>query len=105
VDELREWYSSGQKRYPEEITPEMFRLWYVTDGWNRSNQVRIRCKQQSDEPDYIISLVQQLNFVDNATFDEEYGVLRISNQSSREFWRKFDPLPSFEYKWPSDDEL
>lgn len=100
VNKLNDWYSTGKKRYPESITKEMFRMWYVTDGWNSRNNIRVRCVDQSDLANETISKIDNLKFVSSSTFDEGRGTIRISSEDSREFFRTTSPPPGFEYKWP-----
>lgn len=100
VDNLLQWYSSGKKRYPDKITTEMLRMWYVTDGWNQENRIRIRCKQQSDRPEDIKQIMSSIDI--NHTFDSDRGVIRISSKDSRKFLSSTSPPPGFKYKWQNE---
>jgi hypothetical protein len=99
VDELNEWYKTGQKRYPNNITMEMLRMWYVTDGWNHNNSIRIRCKQQSDRFDEVIKLLKQIGI--DAEADATHGTIRVSSSDSDKFFDMTEAPPGFEYKWPN----
>lgn len=98
IDELSGWYDSGQKRYPNTMTGEMLRMWYVTDGWNHNDSMRIRCKQQSDRFDKVISLLDSIDIT--AIADESHGTIRITSEDSTEFFNSTEAPPGFEYKWP-----
>lgn len=96
--ELRGWYSSGKKRYPDKITRGMFKYWYICDGWDCGRYIAIRCIDQSDRPDHTINLIEDIG-LDVTSFDVDRGIIRISAQSSRDFLDDTDPVPGFEYKW------
>jgi len=98
VNKLFEWYDTGQKRYPDSMTKEMLRMWYVTDGWNQNNRIRIRCKQQSDKPEDIKKMMSSVNI--NPTIDTDNGIIRVPSDDSYEFLSSTDAPPGFEYKWP-----
>lgn len=99
VDELLEWYSTGKKRYPETMTKEMLRMWYVTDGWNQKNNIRIRCKQQSDRPESITNILSSVGI--NPSIDADNGIIRVHSQDSNDFFSSTEAPPGFEYKWPN----
>jgi len=100
INVLQSWYSTGQKRYPESMTYEMLRMWYVTDGWNQEGRMRIRCKQQADKPQDIKRMISSIGI--NPTIDNNNGVIRINSKQSREFLNSTNPPPGFEYKWPNN---
>lgn len=99
VNELNNWYSTGQKRYPDRITEEMFRMWYVTDGNKRDGDMRITCVDQTDSKENITSIMENLDFINSFTYDTNEGTIRISREDSRTFWEKTEPPIGFEYKW------
>jgi hypothetical protein len=96
--ELRKWYSSGRKRYPDTITRDMFKYWYICDGWDCGRYIAIRCIDQSDRPDHTINLIEDIG-INVTSFDTDRGIIRISAKSSRDFLDDTDPVPGFEYKW------
>jgi len=100
INKLNEWYSSGEKRYPNNITEKMFLMWYVTDGWKNNNSIRIRCISQSDKGEEIISLIETLGFVEGVTFNTDKGIIRINSSDSKKFWQITEAPPGFDYKWP-----
>jgi hypothetical protein len=98
INELADWYDTGHKRYPDNLTTEMLRMWYVTDGWNHNNKVRIRCKQQSDKFDQVSNMFDKLGM--DIYTDESKGTIRLSSSSSSKFFDFTEAPPGFEYKWP-----
>lgn len=96
--QMRKWYSSGSKRYPEEISREMFKYWYICDGWICGRYMGIICLDQSDRPEHIIRLIEDID-LEVTSFDTDRGIVRISADSSRKFLDNTDPVPGFEYKW------
>lgn len=103
LDEFRDWYRSGEKRYPAdlELTPIVTKAWYVCDGWlareagNRS-RVMFKVTNEAHRPDYLVDLFDRVGF--------EVGFSRNSIQvPADETERLLDwmggPFPGFEYKW------
>jgi hypothetical protein len=95
---LREWYISGKKRYPSEITKKMFKYWYVCDGWASGRNIAIRCEDQSDDSDRVLSLIENAG-LEPTSFDVDRGIIRISAQSSRRFLNSTKPVEGFQRKW------
>lgn len=76
----------------------MFRMWYVTDGWNQQNRIRIRCKQQSDKPEDIKEMMSTIGI--EPTIDTTNGIIRVSSDDSYTFLSSTKAPPGFKYKWP-----
>lgn len=103
LDELRDWYQSGDKRYPSnlELTPTVVKAWYVCDGWlakeagNRS-RVMVKATNEAHRPDYLVGLFADTGF--------EVGFSRNAIQVPADETERLldwmgDPSPGFEYKW------
>jgi len=116
IKEFADWYSSGNKVFPENIklTPIVLKHWYVCDG---SYQI----KEESKRGNIIISMNNEREFKDKieSYFEKYVGV-------SVDRWREYktdkgridcsavfhadtteqlleymgSPLPGFKYKWP-----
>jgi transcriptional regulator with XRE-family HTH domain len=100
---FREWYSSGQKRFPSdlELTRHILKMWYVCDGTlssadNGRPHVEIAVSNEMDREDYLISLFDNLEFTPSLS----YWTLYFGVDDSEKFldWLS-DPIPGFEYKW------
>lgn len=101
IDELRSWYNDGKKVFPDKITDEMFRYWFVCDGWRHDgSSIRIRCVTQSDSFDRITEAIEADSNLEVSSVSTSKGVIRMTAESSRMFWDNYDPVPGFEYKWP-----
>lgn len=94
---LDEWYSSGKKRFPEdlELTPLIAKVWYVCDG-SYNNRVCIYAKNESDRSNFLINLFD----VADARWQSASNCIRFTRSGSDEIleWMG-EPLPGFEYKW------
>jgi len=101
VDDLYEWYSTGQKRYPNKITEEMLRMWYVTDGNKNPSGIRLTCNAQLDKREDVLKMLESIDYICNPSFNDD-GRIRVSSDNSRTFWRRTEPPTGFKYKWPSD---
>jgi hypothetical protein len=99
VDELLDWYSTGKKRYPDNMTTEMLRMWYVTDGNIHPYGIRITCNAQLDSRHNIKELLKSVDYINSVSFNDD-GTITISSKDSKVFWSKTEAPPGFEYKWP-----
>ena len=110
LDEYRDWYSSGSKRFPKDLTlnPLILKLWYCTDGgksvddrWTKKEYARIASKNECDRKEFILSLFEELPF--DANWNDKYR-FTFGRKESYEFWEYIgEPLPGYEYKWPDED--
>jgi len=102
INQLYNWYKSGQKRFPNTITTEMFKMWYICDGWKHPHGVRIRCVQQKDRDNEIIDLLSSLDFIDRVTYSTKDEVIRLTSSNSKTFWKSTKAPKGFNYKWPQE---
>jgi hypothetical protein len=98
INQLRDWYSSGKKRYPDSITEEMLRMWYVTDGNKHPYGMRITCDAQKDVKEDVIDMIKEIDYIENPSFNKD-GTITITADESREFMRNTEAPSGFEYKW------
>lgn len=117
LSEYADWYSSGEKVFPEEIelTPTTLKHWYVCDG-------SYSMKEESVRGNIVLSLNNEAGNEDKieSYFEDSVGC-------SVDYWREYEtregridlsavfhadtteelfeymgsPLPGFEYKWPA----
>lgn len=99
IDELRGWYSNGKKIMPKIISEDMFKYWYICDGWNHEdNSVRIRATIP-DDLNYVASNIERNSYLEVSSVSTSKGVIRMTADSSKTFWNTTEPIPGFEYKW------
>lgn len=100
---LREWYETGQKRFPSNLrlTPTIAKMWYVCDGWlaktaDHRPRVMIKAANESSRPEYLIDLLSHHGFHPHFTRTE----LEFTASETEELldWMG-SPPPGFEYKW------
>lgn len=99
-NQLRSWYSSGEKVFPEnlEITPTLLKHWYVCDGDKQSKRVRIASTNENENLEKLASYFDDCNIPNpDTTGDRIYWSAKDSVDVFN-FMGK--PLPGFEYKWP-----
>lgn len=97
--EMREWYSGGEKKFPDDLNLDATatKYWYAGDGTlstqNTNPFARISTRNESDRGDWLVGL---LPF--DATFSSNY--INIPTNQTPEFldWLG-EPLPGYEYKW------
>jgi hypothetical protein len=109
LEEYADWYKPDGKRYPHdlELTPLIAKMWYVCDGGlNKSESqrytVQIACKDQKDRGDKIIELFDEVGFTAKWAGSQIY--LRASDSQDFLEWIG-DPVPGYEYKWDSNDNI
>lgn len=96
-NQLRQWYSSGEKRFPENLslTDTTAKVWYCCDGsWDE--RISIYAKNENDRVDYLKSLFP----VGEPRWQSESNCIRFTREDSKDVldWMG-EPLPGFEYKW------
>lgn len=111
-DEMRSWYNSGQKRFPEdtELTQTILRYWYAGDGllgWSNGEwsdaeygHVEFAAQNEMDRPEFLMGMFRDLGF--DPIMDEHKLRLRCED-SKRLLEMMGDPVPGYEYKWSIDD--
>ncbi len=106
-EEFREWYETGEKRFPEDLilTPLIVKVWYVCDGslWMNegcTGRVSISSVNESDRCEFLIQLFENKGFSPTYTgdhiffgTDESFDILHWMGE----------PIPGFEYKWAIED--
>lgn len=114
LEQFVEWYSSGEKIWPEDIalTPTVLKYLYVSDGsiarhGYDTNVIHIAMANEVDELDKVSSYfddigVEQPNYNIYEYDDGHIGCdARFTVESSKHLWEYMgEPLPGFEYKWP-----
>jgi hypothetical protein len=114
--DFADWYSSGEKVWPDgiQLTPTVLKHWYCGDGsWNNNashNCIRIG---MSNEREYI-DKVDQFFHQAGLPLPSNYNIYKtksgrydcsvvFSVDQSKELWEYMgEPLPGFEYKWPEE---
>jgi len=99
------WYDTGEKRFPEiNLTPTIAGVWYVCDGW-KNKQISggrpIACIGAANEYERRERIVK--SFEENG-FNGSWirRSIRLTADSSEEFWEWAEQPPGFEYKWPNN---
>jgi hypothetical protein len=110
-NEFREWYSSGEKVWPEdiELTPTVLKHWYVGDGChvneNQSSYIKISMMNESKNINKVIKYFSNsgLPKPSNHNIQENSCGVFWTVEDSYKLWDYMgEPLPDFEYKWPED---
>lgn len=102
-NEWRDWfYPNGQKVYPDdlELTAEMARMWYVTDGL--VNRTQIGISGGTIELEKIASVFSEKGY-EPSRIQAESSTVFFSGKTSQQLlgWMG-DPPPGFDYKWQLD---
>jgi len=102
-NELKEWYSSGRKRFPEDlsITPQSLGCWYVCDGSierrdGRQSRIRIASVTEQGEQS-ILDLFKPLYVEPKWNGHSIY----FSVEDSKKLWNWMERYKSFERKYSS----
>lgn len=97
---LREWYRSGSKKFPEKLKldPDMIRYWYAGDGslasYNKNAFAEISSK--NEELEWLSSLFSELGFDVTTSVHK----VRIPTSQTQDFLDMIGPpVPGYEYKW------
>lgn len=116
LTELREWYSSGSKIWPEiELNPTIIKHLYVSDGnyekHNSSNHIRIHCAKELGEEEKIERMFDESGYPVQAWRKQPRKdggtkvAIDFSVDVSNELWKDMgSPPPGFEYKWPQGSD-
>lgn len=103
IGELRNWYSSGSKKFPKtlKLTPTICKHWYCGDGSLGISGKKNRCiftlTSQADQIEYIRSWFLDVGF--NCTFCDP-GRIYISTNETEDFLEWMGKPPDgMEYKW------
>lgn len=105
-EKLYQWYSSGEKLYPKDLTltPTMAKVWYAGDGninWDKQKRgyCEIGCNNESEYKDKIISLFVNAGF--KVSFSN--GRVRLYGESKDFLNWLGEPPNGMEYKWEIED--
>jgi hypothetical protein len=105
LQEFADWYSTGEKVWPEdiELTPTVLKHWYCGDGnWNNSNSnnyIRISTVNEIINVNKIDNMFVQSGLPSPSNYDGSN--LEFTVDDSKKLWEYMgEPLPDFEYKWP-----
>jgi len=104
--QYREWYSSGEKVWPEDIklTPLTLKMLFVGDGTaakthSGSKFIKICLKKERENKEKIEKMFERVGF---EVKWHGYSI-RFTVQESRDIWEYMgSPPPGFEYKWPEN---
>lgn len=109
LQEYRDWYSSGEKVFPDiNLTPLILKVWYCCDGdisvdrrWNKKCYARLTAKNEIDRKKNINKMFESLPFSPNWNDGARFT---FGRDGSKRFWSYIgEPLPGFDYKWPDND--
>jgi len=104
-NKFRDWYDSGEKRYPEnlKLTPRKLEMWYISDGHLNSTSVSpradIRVWNERDRPE-IVQKIVDTSGIDGYRFDPNEGRLYFNKHSTEDLLDYIDNITTgFEYKY------
>lgn len=116
LSSLADWYSSGEKVFPEslELTPTVLKHWYVGDGHyslkeesNRGNIV-IAMNNERENKEKIENYFQDIGVEVGRWREYDAGdyidcaAVFHADETEQLFEYMGEPLPGFEYKWPEE---
>jgi hypothetical protein len=115
-NEFDNWYSTGEKVWPDgiELTPTVLKHWYCGDGcWqnkNCSNYITISMSNEVENTDKVDSIFESVGLPSPnhySVFNRDGKYIDcdalFTVEQSKELWDYMgDPLPDFEYKWPKE---
>jgi hypothetical protein len=110
-EQYRNWYSSGEKQFPEDIklTPTVLKHWFCCDGHRNINHdyIKITATNEKDNEGKIRSMFNRVGFEinnwsisENSSGEKKCDILFTINESARMWEYMGSPPPGFEYKWP-----
>jgi hypothetical protein len=116
LQEFLDWYSSGDKVWPEniELTPTVLKHWYCGDGcWENSgtsNCINIGVSNEISATDKVSRMFENMGLPAPSNYnisERRNGTKNCQAQftvnQSKELWEYMgEPLPDFEYKWPEE---
>lgn len=109
LKQFSEWYSSGKKVWPENITltPTVLKHWYVCDGnWHNTrshNYMRISMSNEAGNWEKVNSYFSDAGLPTPSNYDTYSDVVNaeFTVEESKQLWRYMgEPPPGFEHKWP-----
>jgi len=109
LQEFVDWYSTGEKVWPEtiELTPTTLKHWYCGDGcWNNygsNNYIKISMSNEVENTNKVDQLFENVGLPSpsNYNISENHCDAEFTVNQSHKLWQYMgEPLPGFEYKWP-----
>jgi len=113
LQELADWYATGEKVFPDdiELTPTVLKMWYIGDGCydncGAANYIKIGMANEIDRRDNIEQLFEKVGFeISNWNINERNDGSKnceaqfTTSESQRLFEYMGEPPAGFEYKWP-----
>jgi hypothetical protein len=114
IKEFSEWYSTGEKVWPEsiELTPTVLKHWYCGDGTyvnkKSSRHIQIAMLNEVNNRQKVNSMFRNSGLPAPSNYNISTkngekvtcGATFTVSQSKKLFDYMGDPLPDFEYKWP-----
>lgn len=115
LQEFADWYSSGNKVWPEdiELTPTVLKHWYCGDGHlsnektsgcikiGMSNEVKNTNKVDKMFRNVGLPAPSNYNIQKQQKSDNLYCIAQFTAEQSKQLCKYMGkPLPDFEYKWP-----
>jgi len=111
-----DWYSTGKKVWPEdiELTPTVLKHWYCGDGcWDNqeyNNRIQISMANEIENQDKVNQMFENVglpsphnyNISERKDESKRCGAIWTVEQSHKLWEYMGEPLPDFEYKWPSE---
>lgn len=100
---LADWYKSGEKRYPTDLTlnKRQAKMWYVCDGGLQvredcADRAQITAANEYDRPELLVSLLDGCPVT--PTFSTDRLVFSVEDTPVFLDWLG-EPSPGFDYKW------
>ena len=107
LQKYRDWYSSGEKIWPEDLnlTPTVLKHWYCGDGTKHRNTIVISMWNEHKRLDKASKIFENsgLPSPSNYNINEEKSTCdaQFTVKQSEIIWDYMgEPLPDFGYKWP-----
>ena len=108
-DRWATWYDTGEKRFPDdvELSTTTINYWYAGDGTfsdrdGRLPEANIASLNEIDHIDWLRDHVEDETGLTATTYNKG---LYFNSTDALEFFDKLDPLPGYEYKYPSEEEI
>jgi len=111
LDKYSSWYDSGKKVWPAdiELTPVVLKHWYCQDGYHAdrktSSSINLAMYNEREHTDKVDEYFAEagLPTPSNYSTSEHSCSASFTVEDSKELWEYMgEPLPDFEYKWPSE---
>jgi len=110
LQEFSDWYSTGEKVWPQDIklTPTVLKHWYCGDGnFNNNfynNCIEISMSNEEENTHKVNEMFTNSDLPSPSSYNTSGNncKARFTVDQSKELWEYMgDPLPDFEYKWPA----